>query len=314
MLDLDDNTLTEAQIDAALVNHLQSSDNGQQEKMASAGGRMIKRRIKESGFFRLIIPLEPVGNKVTMQLTTDLPAVIEHMEPLSQGAATIPFSDTPDTAFYRGDKFLVVFCKITTPMFTKNVDELITDGCNLRQVITDNSLRDIHTEEDTRGIALVDRVIGPEDGVGAAGWTQNATVAGPITRVSYNEITSDLEDHDLDNGVFLLNRRTGKFVNSFDAVEAGDAIASATLKNGSKGLGKFEFFDVPHIATIKRNLVANDVVYQFTDPGHLGRAYSLQDIRMFVEKKLDILRFCAYEKISMTIANVGGVSRRRFNA
>lgn len=306
--------MTDAEIDAALLQHLQSENDGQLTKLASQAGRMIKRKIKESGFQRLIIPYEPVGDRITLQLTTDLPAVIEWMEPSSPGAKSIPFSDTPDTAFYRGDKFLVVFCKITTPMFTKNIDELHTDGMNLRQVITDNALRDIHTEEDSRFIALVDRIIGLEGTDGEAGWAQNQTVSGAITRASYNEITSDIEDHDLDNGTFLVNRRTGKFVNGFDAIEAGDATASATLKEGTKGIGKFQFFNVPHIATIKRGLVPNHVVYQFADPAHLGRAYTLQDIRMHVEKKLDILRFCAQEKVGVTIANVGGVMRRRFNA
>lgn len=311
---MDFDNMDESEIDAALLQNLQQESDGQLTKLASQSSRMIKRKIKESGFQRLLLPFEPVGNRITLQLNTDLPAVIEWMEPSSPGAKSIPFSDTADTAFYRGDKFLVIFCKITTPMFTKNIDELHTDGMNLRQVITDNSLRDIHTEEDSRFIALVDRIIGPEDGVGEAGYCQNATVAGPITRSSYNEITSDLEDHDLDNGTFLLNRKTGKFVNGFDAIEAGDATASATLKDGTKGIGKFQFFNVPHVATIKRGLVPNNVVYQFADPAYMGRAYTLQDIRMHVEKKLDILRFCAYEKIGVTIANIGSCSRRRFAA
>lgn len=311
---MDFDNMTEAEIDAALLQHVREAEGGQIEKLASQSGRMIKRRIKESGFQRLILPFEPVGNRITLQLTTDLPATIEWMEPLSPGAKSIPFSDTPDTAFYRGDKFLVIFCKITTPMFTKNIDELHTDGMNLRQVITDNALRDIHTEEDTRFIALVDRIIGVEGTLGEAGWVQNKTVAGPITRPTYNDITSDLEDHDLDNGTFLVNRRTGKFVNGFDAIEAGDEIASKTLTGGAKSLGKFEFFNVPHVATLKRGLVPNNVVYQFGDPAYMGRAYTLQDIRMHVEKKLDILRFCAQEKVGVTIANVGACHRRRFGA
>lgn len=311
-MDIED--LDDAQIDAQLLQGLQAAGDGQLTKLASSSGRMIKRRIKESGFQRLILPYEPVGDRLTFQLSTDLPAVIEHMEPLSPGAKAMPFNDSPDTAFYRGDKFLVVFCKISTPMFTKNIDELRLDGMNLRQVITDNALRDIHTEEDSRFIALVDRIIGPENGVGEAGYAQNQTVAGPITRPSYNEITSDLEDHDLDNGTFLVNRRTGKFVNNFDAIEAGDSIASKTLFEGTKSIGKFQFFNVPHVATIKRSLVPNNVVYEFAEPGMMGRAYTLQDIRMHVEKKLDILRFCAQEKVGLTIAHIGAVHRRRFNA
>ena len=35
------------------------------------------------------------------------------MEPEAVGAKAISFNDTADTAFYRGDKFVVFFCKIT---------------------------------------------------------------------------------------------------------------------------------------------------------------------------------------------------------
>ena len=43
----------------------------------------------------------------------ELPVIIEEMEPESVGAKDISFNDTADTAFYRGDKFVVFFCKIT---------------------------------------------------------------------------------------------------------------------------------------------------------------------------------------------------------
>jgi hypothetical protein len=41
-----------------------------------------------------------------------------------------------------------VFHPVTTPEFTKDINELRTYRMDLRQVITDNSLKDIQTEED----------------------------------------------------------------------------------------------------------------------------------------------------------------------
>jgi hypothetical protein len=53
---------------------------------------MIRRRIREEGFTRRIIPPVPVTNDdLDRVLTHDRPVIIEDMEPLSKGAKTIPF-------------------------------------------------------------------------------------------------------------------------------------------------------------------------------------------------------------------------------
>lgn len=168
---------------------------------------MVRRRIRENGFGRLILPFKPVTDADLNQLPdTELPVIIEEMEPESPGAKAISFNDTADTAFYRGDKFVVYFCKITTPEFTKNVDELRTYKSDLRGVITDNALKDMHTEEDSRFIKNIDRIVGSTSGVGEAGVQQNFEVTGLIHRNTYPDILSYLEDRNLNNGVYLMNR------------------------------------------------------------------------------------------------------------
>lgn len=318
MTDIDISNISEGEFDAAFADQLDGAPDGFQKNASAVYSNLIRRRIRESGVQRLVQPFEKVGDeRLTYLPDTELPAIVEEMEPDSRGAKTIPFSDTPDTAFYRGDKYIVVFCKITTPMYTKNIDELRTYKANLRQVVADNALRDVHTEEDNRYFTLVDRIVGTENSASTAtGLIQNATVAGSISRATYNDIVSDLEDRDLINGVFVVNRRTAKWVNRLDAQDVDDGVSASTLRDGVKGYAgdKLKFFGVPHITSIKRHLFPNDVVYQFADPAFLGKAYMLQDLRMHVEKKLDILRWCAQEKVGVTIANAAAVNRRRFNA
>ncbi len=102
---------------------------------------MIRRRIREEGFTRRIIPPVPVTNDdLDRVLTHDRPVIIEDMEPLSKGAKTIPFGDSADSEQYYGNKFACVFNPITTPEWTKDINELRTYRMDLRQVITDNSL------------------------------------------------------------------------------------------------------------------------------------------------------------------------------
>lgn len=190
----------------AIIQQLIDAEDGPCKNASAASQDMIRRRIRENGFSRKILPPKQVSNQDLNRLPdTELPVTVEDMEADQPGAKSISFNDTPDTAFYRGDKFIVIFNKITSPEFTKNVDELRTYKMDLRQVVTDNSLKDIQTEEDLTFINTVDEIVGSPSGVGASGLQQNFAITGGITRTTYRQTLSYLENRYLNNGCFLLN-------------------------------------------------------------------------------------------------------------
>lgn len=296
-----------------LLERILEAPDGQLAKVASASSNMIRRKIRENGFLRSIIPAKPVTNEdLDREVDSELPVIIEDMEPLSYGAKEIPFNDGPDTRFYRGDRFVVRFNKITTPEFTKNVDELRTYKMDLRQVITDNALKDIQRQEDASFLTAVDAIVGSTTGVGASGKQQHFSFPGGITRDNYVKSLSVLENMELNNGVFLMNRTTAKTFLTFDRSEIGGDLSEKMFTDGLTALQSATIFGVRHIFTIKRDLVPDNVVYCFTEPDFLGKFYMLQDVTMYVEKKKDILRFSALEKPGVSIANVGGVARVAF--
>lgn len=309
-----DEVVNVAQFNADFVQALQASDQGNVKEATTRSSKMIRKRIRENGYWRHVIKPETVTTgDLHEALEHDNPRMIDNMEPDSPAAKSIPFNDGPDIAFYRGDKFEIVFFKITTAEFAKNIHELRTYSIDLRQVITENALKDIQTEEDLRAIRLVDRLVGSEVGVGASGVQQNFLINGAITRQSYRLIKNHLEDMDLNNGVFLINRHTANEFIGFDRNELGGDKAEAVFLEGLAAFDKLKILGVPHIATIKRTQVPDNVVYQFAEPGYLGRFYILEDVTMYVERRRDILRFNAEEKIGCTIANVRAVTRARFS-
>ena len=298
-----------------LLSAVQEAGDGHCKNASEAGTAMIRRRLRENGFTRLILPFQQISDSdLTYLPDTELPAIIEEMEPDSPGAKAIPFNDTPDTSFYRGDKFAVYFCKITTREFTKNVDELRTYKNDLRQVVTDNSLKDIQTEEDSRTITEVNRVVGSTANAVSpvTGIIQHYQITGGITRSNYKEILNHLEDRELNNGVFLMNRHTAKEFLEWDRSEIGGDLAQTLLKEGVSGFDEAKIFNVRHIFTMKRDLVPDNVVFEFAEPSFLGRAYVLEDVTMYVEKKRDILRFSAQEKIGITFANTAALGKTTF--
>ena len=296
-----------------LFDALNQAGDGFMKNASEAGTQMIRKRLRENGFSRLILPFKQVSDADLNYLPdTELPVIVEEMEPDSPGAKAIPFNDTADTAFYRGDKFVVYFCKITTHEFVKNVDELRTYKNDQRQVVTDNALKDIHTEEDFRTISEVDTIVGDPSGVGASDFQQSFEISGGITRSNYKEVLNHLEDRELNNGLFLMNRHTAKEFLEWDRTEFGGDIAEKLALDGLSALTEAKIFGVRHAFTMKRGIVPDNVLYQFAEPNFLGRAYVLQDVTMYVEKKKDILRFSAHEKIGLTFANVSGLNKTLF--
>ena len=97
-----------------LLDALANAQDGQLKNASESSSRMVRRRIRENGFGRLILPFKPCSDADLARLPdVEVPVIIEEMEPESVGAKAISFNDTADTAFYRGDKFVVFFCKIT---------------------------------------------------------------------------------------------------------------------------------------------------------------------------------------------------------
>jgi hypothetical protein len=89
-----------------IIQQLIDADSGDCKNASAASTNMIRRRLRENGFSRKISPPKNIGNQnLNRFLDTELPGIIEDMEPDQPGAKSIAFNDTPDTAFYRGDKF-----------------------------------------------------------------------------------------------------------------------------------------------------------------------------------------------------------------
>lgn len=296
-----------------LLARILDESDGTVKSASAAGTNMIRRRIREDGFLRNIVPPETITNAdLDRVVDHDRPVIIEDMEPSSPGAVSIPFGASTDSQSYYGNKFTVVFNGITTKEYTKDINELRTYRMDLRQVITDNSLKDMQTEEDGQFITVCDTIVGSSSGVGATGLQQNFDIEGGITRDTYVEVLSKLENFNLNNGVFLMNRRTAKEFLKFDRSEIGGDLSQDLLKNGLSALQEAKIFGVRHLFTIKRNLVPDNVVYCFAEPSFLGKFYELSPTTLYVEKKKETLRFQARETIGVTVANVAAVQKINF--
>jgi len=275
----------------------------------------IRTQVRERGIYRRVIPMkEATDDMLTPQVDTDLPVIVEEMQPDSPAAVSVPFRTLPSNWYVQGKKFRVTFSRIQTPQFQGDVDVLRTWKMDIRQVISDQASKDIMAEEDRAFISALNNALGTAD------------TANPITNVVqwetiYGGITVDtvLEARaimmktpsNLAPTTVLLNQVTANQLLKLNAVETSDNLSEQLLK---EGVGALEgLFSIPNwIVTIKRGYVPDDSMYFFADPEYIGRSYSLTDVTMVVKVEGPIVSWWFYETVGGTIANVSGLARADF--
>jgi hypothetical protein len=295
------------------------------EKLSSRDAHLVKEaedqvndftrtKMREDGFYRRIMPPIPITNdELDRAVDTDKPIKIVDKEPDSPAAISLPFATLPMNLYIRGPRYRVMFDRIATPRFTKDVDELRTWVMDIRQILSDNAIKDMLAEEDGKFLRAVNTaIVGPGLTVPTSGTVQYEVIAGGITRDTLWDslkimpnTPSNLEVH-----LVLCNNITIKEIAKFTHNEMGGTISEDIMKNG---WSLQKFLGVNWVITIKKGLVATNSMYHFADPKFIGKSYMLEDTTMYIRREAFMLEFFAYETMGGAIGHTSGLSRVDFN-
>lgn len=298
-----------------LVDDILTSPDGFVKKASLVTSKATRTQIREEGFQRAILPFDQITNDDLDYFgDSELPGIWFELEPDSPPARVVPYDATPNSFNYSAEKYVVLISVITTEEATKNVNQLRTYKTDIRQVVSDNMLRDIHTQEDSSFLVTIDRTIGNQVTLASAPGVeaQNVSLGGAVSRQNIKRAMSFLQDRQLPIGVFLVNQRTANEFLGWQREEFGGDIAQNTAIKGLKALDKFEIMGVPYIATIKNDLVLNGAMYQFTTKDFLGNALMLEDITVTIQKEFNIIRMRAQEQVGFTFGNTRGLQKLQF--
>ncbi len=307
--------MAESQQEVKLLNEtlfekLSSRDPVLEKEAIDAVNDFTRTKMREDGYFRRIMPPLPLSNdELDRQVDTDKPVKVVDKEPDSPAAISLAFATLPQNEYIRGPRYKVTFDRIVTPRFTKDVDELRTWIMDIRQVLSDNAIKDMLAEEDGKFTRAVNTsIVGPGLTVPTSGVVQHEVIAGGITRDTLWDgfkilpgTPSHLEVHTV-----LLNNITIKEVAKFGRDEMGGDLSVDVMRSGWT---EREFMGVRWIITIKTDLVPNFTLYHFADPKFIGKSYSLEDTTMYIRREAYLLEFFAYETLGATIGNTSGISR-----
>jgi hypothetical protein len=305
-------TKTEAQlVNEALFENL--STPGHEKVAIDAVNDFTRVRMREDGFYRRIMPPLTIGNdELDRQVDTDKPVKVIDKEPDSPAAVSIPFATLPTNLDIRGPRYRVMFDRIVTPRFTKDVDELRTWVMDIRQILSDNAIKDMLAEEDAKFISAVNAaLIGANSTVPWSGRAQWETIDGGITRETLLDAFKIMPrtDAHLEVATVLCNNVTIKEIQKWGRDEMGGDFAQDVVKNG---WAEADFLNAKWIITIKRDLVPDDTIFMFSDPKFIGKSYSLEDTTMYIKREAYLLEFFAYQTNGGTIAHTGGLARADF--
>ena len=300
-------------INEAVINRLVSEDSGMRKEAQDAINDYTRVRIREDGFWRRILPPVTITNdELDRQVDTDKPVKVVDKEPQSPAAVSVGFASLPINRYIKGPRYRVMFDRILTPKFTKDVDELRTYDMDIRQILSDNAIKDMLAEEDSKAMSTLNSILVGQNVVlpdtGVAQWV---SIAGGVTRDTLAEAMKVLPrtPNHLNVATVLINNVTIWDVVKFGRDEAGGDLSEQLLRTG---FAERELLGVRWIITIKRDLVPDGTIFLFAEPKFLGKFFVLEDVTMYIDRKAFMLEFFAYESVGSAVSNVAGVGRVDF--
>lgn len=286
---------------------------GLEKRAIDAVNDFTRTKMREDGYYRRIIPpLQITNDELDRQVDTDKPVKVVDKEPDSPAAISLPFANLPINIYIKGPRYRCLFDRIVTPRFTKDVDELRTWIMDIRQVLSDNSLKDMLAEEDAKFMAAVNTcLVGQDVILPTSGVAQYVSLSGGITRDTLEDsfkimprTPSHLEVH-----TALINNITIREIQKWGRDEMGGDFSQDLVKNG---WSEQEFMNARWIITIKRDLVPDDHIYYFSDPKFIGKNFLLEDTSMYIKREAFLLEWFSYETVGGAIANYNGLAHAVF--
>lgn len=300
-------------VNEAVIERLQSDDPRMVKEAQDAINDYTRVKMREDGFWRRILPPVTITNdELDRQVDTDKPVKIVDKEPDSPPAASVPFATLPLNRYIRGPRYRVMFDRILTRKFTKDVDELRTWDMDIRQILSDNSIKDMLAEEDGKAILTVNALLlGQNVVIPDTGVAQWVSITGGVTRDTMAEAMKVLPrtPSHLNVATVLINNVTIWDIVKFGRDEVGGDLSQELFRTG---FTEREIMGVRWIITIKRDLVPDGTIFMFAEPKFLGKFFVLEDTTMYIDRKAYMLEFFAYESIGSAIANVAAIGRVDF--
>jgi hypothetical protein len=288
-------------------NFVRKIEEGRTKEAEAEGSAFIRTKLRQESFAREII--EPIllgDDEIDRDENTDQPKKIVEKEPDSV-ATFVPFTGTGPRTWFKGPRFAVYFGKVETQRFTKSKFELMTYQNDIRKILSDNSVKDMADQEDSKFLGTVNAIL-----------TLNPTQVASATSFSstaFKHAFQGMVGRRMPIGKVLMSKGTYYEALDLPATTVGNDIATRHYDKGVEA--EERLWGIPVVTTIKSDIVDPNPgtarsAYLFSPQNYLGVFYLLQDATLYIKQEADIIEFFSYEGLGMGIGNTNGVARIDF--
>lgn len=289
---------------------LAGDDPAMHKEAAETLNDFTRLRVREESYLDQILPPETITNDQLDRDTSEGNFRIEEMEPDSPGAISVPLASTPMTLYIRGRKYKIQFDRMKTRRSQKDVSSLRTWRMDIRQVLSDNSIRDLHTERDRKWQLAVNNVLRNAGDVNPmSGVAQHVNIAGGVSREFMKEFLKVTQGtpFSIPTKTVMVNNLTILDYFAFDRLEFGGDLAERVMTSGVSAYTGLA--GVNWITSIKRTLIPNNAHFLYPDPAFLGKHYQLEPPTMSVKREDFMLEWYTYEESGAGIGHIGSFGR-----
>lgn len=280
------------------------------QKLASATSFFIKDGVREKSFLDEIIPLVTAQKEdLDRRIEDDYPMILCEIEQGAE-AGRINFRGKPDSKYFTGLKYPVLFDKIVSPFIRKSEAELMTIRHPITQVIEDRIIKDIARVRDEAFIDTCDAMV-TDTGL-------TANFAGNFGRSAIAAGLALLEGTaNQPCGCILISKTAWNNYNAAAAIEESDGVVEEMVRTGYQAktiMGyKVIVTQKPFYMTGTKLGGGNnaDYVYFFSPPDYLGHNFVLQEPTFQVKKEMDIIEMVCWGFYGAGIGNKRGIARIR---
>ena len=126
---------------------------GQTKEASVSAQAFTRNKLREESFAeKIITPIDIANDELDKAENPELLVKWNDREPDQAPAVSIPLGIVPDMYQFKGDRYPSYFARIVSPLFSKDIDKLRSYDYDIRQILLENSTKDIATEVDSKFI------------------------------------------------------------------------------------------------------------------------------------------------------------------
>lgn len=303
-------------VNKSIVQRLSDANAPDQVKSAAADLTTICRMyVRENPFSRKLLGMAPYdASKMVPTEDREDRVMFFEREVATPAAVEMSYNDPdPDGVEIALERTRMVFNRIASPRYYKDVALLESYETDVRQMVADNSVPAIGDTEDEGFLAAAQRVVGSTvDNVSEFTGARQYQARSAMTRQNLHEqfnILPSTGQH-IPTKRALICTLTLPYIAALDAIEWGSDQAGTMMVDGFTG-SKIGGVDL--ITTIKHELVPLGTFWHFGPDGMVGRMCEKEEATLYVERKFWFVEFLLCEQIGAVIENPGGIARVDFD-